>query len=128
MRTHSKRQKVTRGFQGLGEEGMGNNCLMGTEILFGMIKNSRNGSWWCCMKWTDLMPLNYMLNNVKTVNCMGFFLGGGTMVRAAPTAYGSSQNSGRIRAVATGLHHRHRNVRSEPHLLSTPQLSATPDP
>ena len=47
--------------------------------------------------------------------------------RAAPMAYGSSQARGRIRAVATSLHHSHSKAGSEPHLQTT-QLTATPDP
>ena len=39
-----------------------------------------------------------------------FFFG---LFRAAPKAYGGSQARGRIRAVTTGLHHSHSNVRSE---------------
>ena len=35
---------------------------------------------------------------------------------AALTAYGSSQARGQIGATATGLHHSHSNVGSEPHL------------
>ena len=48
--------------------------------------------------------------------------------RAAPLAYGGSQARGQIRAVSTSLRHSHSNVRSEPHLWPTPQLTATPDP
>ena len=44
--------------------------------------------------------------------------------RAAPSAYGSSQARGQIRAVAAG----HSNIGSEPHLQPAPQLTATPDP
>ena len=47
--------------------------------------------------------------------------------RAAPAEYGGSQARGRIGAVAAGLHHSHRNIRSELHLQPTPQLTATPD-
>ena len=54
---------------------------------------------------------------------MIFFRGGGT-----PTAYGGSQARGPIGVTATGLRHSHRNIRSKPHLLPTPQLTATPDP
>ena len=43
-------------------------------------------------------------------------------------AYGRSQARGRIRATAAGLHHRHSNAGSEPHVRPTPQLTATPDP
>ena len=35
---------------------------------------------------------------------------------------------GQTGAVATGLHHSHRNAVSKPHLQPTPQLTATPDP
>ena len=45
-----------------------------------------------------------------------------------PSAYGGSQARGLIRAVATGLHHSHSNVRSKPRLQPTPQLTATLDP
>ena len=47
---------------------------------------------------------------------------------AAPAAHGGSQARGPIGAVATGLRQSHSNVRSEPHLWPTPQLTATPDP
>ena len=48
--------------------------------------------------------------------------------RAAPAAYGGSQVRGLIGAAATGLRQSHSNVGSEPHLLPTAQLKATPDP
>ena len=48
--------------------------------------------------------------------------------RAVPVAYGSSQVRSLIGAVAASLHHSHSNTRSEPHLQSTPQLMAMPDP
>ena len=48
--------------------------------------------------------------------------------RATPEAYGSSQATGQIGAVAAGLRHSHSNARSEPHLWPTPQLMAMPDP
>ena len=38
------------------------------------------------------------------------------LYRVAPAAYGGSQARGRIRTVATGLHHSHSNARSWPHL------------
>ena len=44
------------------------------------------------------------------------------------TSHGGSQPRGGISVVATGLHHSHSRVGSEPHLQSTPQLTATPDP
>ena len=54
-----------------------------------------------------------------------FFFG---IFRDKPMAYGSSQARGQIGAVAPDLHHSHCNTGSEPHLRSTPQLTATPDP
>ena len=54
-----------------------------------------------------------------------FFFG---LFRATPAAYVSSQARGLIRAVAAGLHHSHSNIKSEPHLQPTPQLTAMPDP
>ena len=57
------------------------------------------------------------------VFCCHFFL-----FRAAPSAYGGSQASGRIRAAAAGLQHSHSNAGSKPHLQPTPQLTAMPDP
>ena len=49
------------------------------------------------------------------------------LFRATPTAYGSSQARGLIGAAASGLHHSHSNMGSEPHLRPTPQLRAMPD-
>jgi len=36
-----------------------------------------------------------------------------SLFRAAPTAHGSSQTRGQIRATAGGLHHSHSNARSQ---------------
>ena len=47
---------------------------------------------------------------------------------ASPVARGSSWARSEIGAAATGLHHSHSNIRPEPLLRPTPQLSATPDP
>ena len=51
-------------------------------------------------------------------------------IRAAPTAYGSSQARGKIGASAAGLHHSHSNgnARSKLHVQPIPQLKATPGP
>ena len=46
------------------------------------------------------------------------------LFRATPTASGSSQAKGQIRAIAASLHHSH----SKPRLRPTPQLTAIPDP
>ena len=48
--------------------------------------------------------------------------------RATPAECRSSQARGPTGAIATGLHRSHGNVESKPHLRSTPQLMATPDP
>ena len=60
----------------------------------------------------------------------GFF-GGGVffgvfffLFRAAPSAYGSSQAGSRIGAAAAS----HGNTEAEPHLQTTPQIPAMPDP
>ena len=50
------------------------------------------------------------------------------LFRAAPVAHGVSQVRGQIRTTATSLHHSQSNVRSEPHLQSVSQITATPDP
>ena len=50
------------------------------------------------------------------------------LFRAVPTAHGGSQARGQIAAVVSGLCHSHSNSRSEPHLQTTRQLVATPDP
>ena len=47
------------------------------------------------------------------------------LFRVAPTAYGSSQVRGRIRATAASLHHSYSNTGSKPRLRPTPQLMAT---
>ena len=43
-------------------------------------------------------------------------------------AYGASQATGQIEAVAAGLRQSHSNTRSETRLRPTPQLTATLDP
>ena len=48
--------------------------------------------------------------------------------RAAPVAYGGSQASGPVGAVAPGLCQSHSNVGSKLRLQPTPQLTATLDP
>ena len=61
----------------------------------------------------------FFLNNAVLFFC--FF-------RAAPKAYGSSQERGQIGVVAAGLRHSHSNSGSETHLRPTPQLTAASDP
>ena len=48
--------------------------------------------------------------------------------RATPPANGSYQVRGPIGAAAAGIHHNHRNARSEVCLQPTSQLRAAPDP
>ena len=55
--------------------------------------------------------------------CMYFLL-----FRAALAAYGGPQARGPIGAIAAGLHHSHSNIRSEPRLRPTSQLTAMLDP
>ena len=62
------------------------------------------------------------LQNCKINFCLFCFF------RAVPSAYGSSQARGWIRAAATGLHHSHSKTRSKPCLQPIPQLTATLDP
>ena len=68
---------------------------------------------------------NAVPQNEVTEVSFFFFFG---LFRAAPMAYAGSQARGRIRTVASGLHHGHSNARSEPRLQTTPQLTATLDP
>ena len=49
-----------------------------------------------------------------------------TFLSAVPVTYGGSQARSQIRAAAAELCH--SNTGSEPHLQTTSQLSATPDP
>ena len=57
-----------------------------------------------------------------------FFFGLFAFSGAAPVAYGGSKARGLIRAVPSSLHQSHSNEGSEPSLLPTLQLTATPDP
>ena len=68
-----------------------------------------------CMLLTDCLA--------KYIHILSF-----VFFRAAPVAYGDSQARGLIGAVAASLRHSHSNVRSEPPLCPTPQLTATPGP
>ena len=77
--------------------------------------------------WVPIMAqLFYSSLNLKCISFFLFFFFF-CLFRAIPTAYGSSQARGQIRAIAAGLHHSHSNVGSEPCLWHTPQ-DATPDP
>ena len=66
----------------------------------------------------------YLIHNKTNTNFFFVFC----PFRATPVAYGGSQARGLIGAIAAGLCHSHSNTRSEPHLRTTPQLKATPDP
>ena len=50
------------------------------------------------------------------------------LFRVALVAYGGSQARGPIGATAASIHHSHSNIRSEPRLQRTPQLTATLNP
>ena len=45
-----------------------------------------------------------------------------------PTAYAGSQVRDRFGAFAAGLCHSYSNTKFEPHLQTSPQFTATPDP
>ena len=71
---------------------------------------------------TDATDIKKTMGGI--MNNFFFFL----LFRAVLMAYGGSQASGLIRAVAAGLHQSHSSTGPEPHLQATPQLMATPDP
>lgn len=73
----------------------------------------------------DFNLQSQIAHRLTTVSLFPFYF---CLFRVAPTAYGGSQATGQIGAVATGLHHSHRNVRSEPPLQPAPQLTAALDP
>ena len=74
-----------------------------------------------------LCIIRIIMNTVpQTFQVFRFFFFG--LYRAAPAAYGGSQDRGLIRATAASLHHIHSNAGSEPCLRPAPQLTATPDP
>ena len=68
-----------------------------------------------------------LFSMVLHVLSLSFFLSF-SCSRATPMAYGDSQASGLIGAVATGLRQSHSNAGSELCLQPTPQLTAIPDP
>ena len=70
-----------------------------------------------------LNPLSYKRNSQYTY--LFFFL---VFSWAAPGAYGGSQTRGQIGAVVASPRQNHCNTGSEPHLRSTPQPMAMPDP
>ena len=72
-------------------------------------------------------------NSIGIIKCdfsffLSFFFFVFCLFSAALVAYGGSQATGLIRAVAAGLSQRHSNAGSKPHLRSIPQLMAMPDP
>ena len=78
------------------------------------------------------IPLTQVLSVPRNALSLSFFLSFSLsfflLFRATPAANGGSRARGQIGAVATGLRHSHNNARSEPHLQSTPRLSAMLDP
>ena len=80
------------------------------------------------------MYINYhqsfedLIDNIF-INVITFIVFFFPLFRTALEAYGSSQAARvLIGATAVGLHHSHSNIRSEPHLQPTPQLTSMPDP
>ena len=74
-------------------------------------------------QWKKLLQNHLILLGIMAPNFFFFFL-----FRAAPVAYEGSQARGRIRATAAILHYSYSNMRSEPCLQRTPQLTAMLDP
>ena len=119
----------------------GAKCLFGMQIISSWsnqeIEDSGSLSFYLplsCLKnlYNGHVPRIELLPEVSAKNtgqvwCM-LVVWFGLFFRAAPTAYGSSQARGRIRAVAAGLCHSLSNARSEPCLQHTPQFMGTPDP
>ena len=68
------------------------------------------------------------VNKSRIADLLFFYFCLFAIARAAPMAYGGSQATGQIRAVADGLCQGHSNAGSKPRLQPTPQLMATPDP
>ena len=73
--------------------------------------------------WGGPNPTKFSFNLFYLIFLFSFLL-----FRAIHVGYGSPQASGQIGAAAASLHHSHSNLRSEPHLQPTPQLTATLDP
>ena len=69
---------------------------------------------------------NADLRDISMYTCIFFFFSG--LFRAAPAAYGSSQDRGGTGAVAASPHHSHSNSGSKPRLRPTLQLPAMLDP
>ena len=67
--------------------------------------------------------LSHKLLSGKDSDFFVYFL----LFRATPMACGDYQFRGRIRTVAAGLYHSHRDVRSELQLQTVPELTAMPD-
>ena len=79
--------------------------------------------------WPDMLePISggFLIFVLGFCCCCLFFLF--LLFRASPTACGSAQARGRIKATAASLHHSHSHARSKPRLRPTPQLTAMPDP
>ena len=71
-----------------------------------------------------IKPLQYTIHHKYFIYLFIYFC----FFRAVPSAYGSFQAMGQFGAVAASLYHSHSNEGSEPHLQSTTQLTAMPDP
>ena len=83
-----------------------------------------------CYSWIFVMGCHTLFRRKLSTVFRGFFLFFlfffflSFFFYATPVAYGESQARGRIRAIATGLHHSHSNSGSKPRLQPTPQLMA----
>ena len=84
-------------------------------ILFSLIYSLHRLSFWRQDKVNDVLKTEQQM-------CFDCFVLFYFVLGPQPTAYGSSQAGGRIRATTASLQHSHRNVGFKPHLWPTPQL------
>ena len=77
-----------------------------------------------CLQFTYDLDWSFDVANLVFFFFLSFF----GLFRASPMAYGGSQASGWIKAVAANLYHSHSNLGSELPLWPTPQLMASLDP
>ena len=95
---------------------------------YGKVAAGEARSSWPQTSQSNIQCRETVIQWVQSSDTMIFFSFFFFFFRAAPTAYGSSQAKGQIRAVVASLHHTHGNTGSESHLGPMPQFAAMPDP